>query len=824
MPFKLNRRMLMSNIKSTGKRLRAALLSTATMIICIIATANAHPLGNFTINHFARIEPQTDRIVVHYVIDMAEIPAFQELQKINRDAAPSSDELAAYARQLAPQLAANLLLTVDGESLPLSVLESRALTLAGAGGLPTLRMECDLQASRTSRAAGIAHRLRFEDANFRERLGWREIAVMPVAGILVFDSTAFGNSVTDALKVYPEDLLAAPLNERDAEFSFTDGVVPAGASPLMRRDGQRATPARDRLAELIAVPELTPLVALVGLLIAIALGALHAMSPGHGKTVVGAYLVGSRGTARHAAFLGLTVTITHTAGVFALGLVTLFASHYVLPEKLFPILSLVSGLIVVVIGGSLFIRRLRLALRDKNYKNRLGHDHSHDEGHPHEQLPAALHHHDHSDERIVIAQAASIDHIHDQHHHAPHSHDDLRGHEGHDDRHTHSHGGLVHSHGGVEHTHLPPGTDGSPVTWRSLLALGISGGLLPCPSALVVLLSAISLHRVGYGLLLVIAFSLGLAGTLTAVGLVFVYARKLIKRPLRSSRLIQVLPVVSALVICCAGLAICYEALISAGWNPARWVQRWLDVMASTAPNGSHLSTASALVFGLVFGLKHAVEADHLAAVSTIVSERKSLLSSSLVGGLWGVGHTLALLVAGLAVLLLNVRIGERAALALEFVVALMLIALGGNALRRLLGGGRLHLHAHRHGSRAHVHPHIHDAVENAVAESHHRLRFSLRPLAVGLIHGLAGSAALMLLVLSTVTSRMAGLAFIMVFGVGSIGGMMAMSLLLGLPLRLTASRYVRTHKTVQVLAALFSLGLGVMMVYRIGILDGLFG
>jgi ABC-type nickel/cobalt efflux system permease component RcnA len=246
--------------------------------------------------------------------------------------------------------------------------------------------------------------------------------------------------------------------------------------------------------------------------------------------------------------------------------------------------------------------------------------------------------------------------------------------------------------------------------------------------------------------------------------------------------------------------------------------------MANNAPNGSHLSTASALVFGLAFGLKHAVEADHLAAVSTIVSERRSLLSSSLVGGLWGIGHTIALLVAGLAVLLLNVRIGERAALALEFAVALMLIALGGNALRRLLGGGRLHLHAHRHGARAHVHPHVHEVFEEAIADSHHRLRFSLRPLVVGLIHGLAGSAALMLLVLSTVTSRMAGLAFIVVFGVGSIGGMMAMSALLGLPLQLTASRFARTHIAVQVLAAVFSIGLGVMMAYRIGILDGLFG
>jgi ABC-type nickel/cobalt efflux system permease component RcnA len=645
-----------------------------------------------------------------------------------------------------------------------------------------LRIECDLISS-SPQATVVAHRLRFEDANYGERLGWREIALSPGSGINVFDSTAFGSSLSDELRVYPADLQAAPLNERSAEFSYTTGAMPAGARPLMRRDGQRATATRDRLTELIAVPELTPMVALLGLLLAAGLGALHAMSPGHGKTVVGAYLVGSRGTARHAGFLGLTVTITHTAGVFALGLVTLFASQYVLPERLFPILSLLSGLIVVVIGGKLFIARWRQASGKH------------------------IHHHDHLH-----------DHVHDHAHDDDHSHAVGRVDE------VHSHGGVIHSHGGKAHSHLPPGADGSPVTWQSLLAIGISGGLLPCPSALVVLLSAISLHRVGYGLLLVIAFSFGLAGSLTAVGLAFVYAGKFIKRPLRSGRLVRVLPVVSALVITCAGVAICYEAVLSAGYNPGAWLTGWLNALRGLSSEGGRLSMASALVFGLAFGLRHAVEADHLAAVSTIISERKGLLRSSLVGGLWGVGHTLALLLAGMAVLLLNVRIGERAALSLEFIVALMLIALGANSLRRLLSGGRLHLHSHRHGRHAHSHPHLHDDEEEATRGSHHRLRLGVRPLIVGMIHGLAGSAALMLLVLSTVDSQAAGFAFIAVFGLGSIGGMMAMSALLGLPMQLTAGRYVRTHLAIQGLAAVFSLGLGLMMAYQIGILNGLFG
>ncbi|MBA3439031.1 MAG: high-affinity nickel-transporter, partial [Pyrinomonadaceae bacterium] len=316
-------------------------------------------------------------------------------------------------------------------------------------------------------------------------------------------------------------MLAAPLNERMTELSFTSGTVPAGAKRLLARDGQTVAPAsRDRLAELIAVPELTPRLALLALAFAMVFGALHAFSPGHGKAVVGAYLVGSRGTPRHAAFLGLTVTITHTLGVFALGLVTLFASQYVLPERLFPILSLISGALVMSIGLSLFVRRLRAQLGGATHE----------------------HHHHHGHEHPPHATAAPHQHSHDEHSHEEHSHGE-------------------HSHGGRSHSHLPPGTDGSPVTWRSLLALGISGGLLPCPSALVVLLSAISLHRTGFGLLMVLAFSVGLAGTLTGVGLLFLYAGRMMNLSTGSSRLTRVLPVISAFVVACLGAAICYEAL-----------------------------------------------------------------------------------------------------------------------------------------------------------------------------------------------------------------------------------------------------------------------
>jgi hypothetical protein len=236
------------------------------------------------------------------------------------------------------------------------------------------------------------------------------------------------------------------------------------------------------------------------------------------------------------------------------------------------------------------------------------------------------------------------------------------------------------------------------------------------------------------------------------------------------------------------------------------------------------LSTASVLAFGFVLGLKHAVEADHLAAVSTIISERKSLASSMLIGGLWGIGHTISLLVVGILVILLHIEISERVALFLEFCVGLMLIALGVNALRKLARGGHLHLHVHQHGGHVHAHPHIHDsAPDTEDTQAHHGYHSGMRPLLVGMVHGLAGSAALMLLVLSTISRPLVGLVYIVVFGIGSIGGMMLMSALVSLPLYLTARRFARANLMMRGLAGLFSLSFGLFMIYQIGIAGSLF-
>lgn len=495
-------------------RLKFLYLLIAAVIFAV--SAAAHPLGNFSVNQYSRLEVEKSNIKIRQVLDIAEIPTFQLKNEIDTDGNEtlSEAELKAYAEKITPEYAGNLFLSVNDQPLEIRA-ESKTVRLkTGDGNLPTLEIKWDFTADFSK--VSPVNRVRFENKNYAERIGWNEIVLNRIGAVKIFDSTAYGSGVTDELEAYPQETLNAPLAEKQAEFLFTTGAIPENARPLQNRDGRATTAVqKDKFTELIAVREITPSIILFGLLLAFGLGAIHALSPGHGKAVVGAYLVGSRGTPKHAAFLGITVTITHTLGVFALGLITLFASNYVLPEKLMPFLSFVSGLLVFFIGITLFKDRLfsYLGWTAASHHYHHGHSHDHEDGHSH-----AHHAHDH------------------------HSHDD----------------GLTHSHGGSTHTHLPPEN----VTWKSLLALGISGGLVPCPSALVLMLSAISLGRVGYGMILTLVFSFGLAATLTAVGLIFLYIGKTFgSSSLSENRLVKTMPVFSSFVIACVGAVICYNSL-----------------------------------------------------------------------------------------------------------------------------------------------------------------------------------------------------------------------------------------------------------------------
>jgi high-affinity nickel permease len=228
------------------------------------------------------------------------------------------------------------------------------------------------------------------------------------------------------------------------------------------------------------------------------------------------------------------------------------------------------------------------------------------------------------------------------------------------------------------------------------------------------------------------------------------------------------------------------------------------------------------LGLGFILGLRHALDIDHLVAVSALVSQRRGLWRSSLIGALWGLGHTAALLAAGVAVIALQAEIPPRFAQVLELGVAVMLVGLGLNLLWTLLRGGTVHVHAHEHGDHRHLHAHRHDPVPALADAHHHPVRGVRRPFLVGAVHGLAGSAALMLAVLATIPSPAVAVAYILVFGVGSVGGMMLMSTVIGLPLALAANRFVRAELALRAVAGLASVTVGLFLAWEIGVQSGL--
>jgi nickel/cobalt transporter (NicO) family protein len=456
----------------------------------------AHPLGNFTINHYSRLTFSNDRVEILYVLDIAEIPTFEILRRydVEGDGSLSPSDKALYYDEMVPTLIEYIELTVAGERIHLSHTERLIELEIGDLGLPVLRVELLLEGDLPENWHGAE--ATYADRTYEGRLGWREIVVRGGPGIVVTDSTAPERGVSDALRDYPEELIETPSYATEAAFRLEPGDGSVDEDDTQSAAGSGDTGGvigSSRLASVISGERLSPRILTLALLAALVWGAAHALTPGHGKAIVAAYLIGTRGTARHAAFLGLTVTLTHTAGVFALALVTLSLSHFFLPEDLYPWLSVFSGVLVVTIGIMLL------------YGRTIG-------------------------QRKAVPSERSV---------------------------------LEHSHGGVSHSHAPPATNS--VTFRSLLALGISGGLVPCPSALVILLGAISVQRLELGMLLVLAFSIGLAGVLTGIGLLVVYARWVLRRFSFEPRVPRLLPAASALAISLAGLAILIESLRQAG-------------------------------------------------------------------------------------------------------------------------------------------------------------------------------------------------------------------------------------------------------------------
>lgn len=481
-------------------------------LLCAVSHVSitlAHPLGNFSINSHTSIAFAADALEIVYILDRAEIPALQEKPSIdqNADGALDAAEQQAYLNGsgmrsgAAATVLQNLKIEVDGRRITPRLTAAEMSFPPGQGGLPTQRITLRLQAQAPLSNASI----RFTDGNFNERLGWREIVVRTREGVAVSGNEVPTQDLSDALMRFPDALLSSPPRMLSLAFDVrvTD-IAPTAESRNLRNAGQTSGVSQeDQLTALISGSELTVWTVTLACALALAWGAAHALSPGHGKTIAAAYLIGARATAKHALLLGASTAVTHTASVFALGAITLLASQTILPEQLFPFIEITAGLTVVTLGVALLLGRWRRLITRRSTE---GHD-------------------------DIDPQA-------------PHDHGD----------------GFTHRHGVPRQT----------VGWRGLIALGASGGLLPCPSAMIVMLSAIAMQRVAFGLLLVLIFSIGLAAVLVGIGIALIRARNVVEHLFAQpagwrAQLFRYAPILSAIVVTAAGVAITARALLSIG-------------------------------------------------------------------------------------------------------------------------------------------------------------------------------------------------------------------------------------------------------------------
>ena len=369
-----------------ARQARATLLAGTALVaaLALAAPVSAHPLGNFTINRGISVVVMTDSVSVRYVFDLAEIPAFSAIERMDADADGSltDAEKAAYAQATCLAASAGLLLVVDGEPSVLTPDGDPTLSFPpGAGGLETLRLVCQSRAEL--HLAGGEHELSIADRIDDGHIGWHEVTIGAGNGVDLVASDVPARSPSGLLTSYPVASLDAPLNVRRGSATYR--LDASGIATIVDQEPAKGAPrssAADPLAALAAA-DLTPPAIGLGLLLAAALGAIHAVSPGHGKTLVAAYLIGSRGSLRQAAGLGLTVAATHTAGVFLLGLVTLAAGEFFVPERVIGWLSAASGVLVVLLGLGLIVQAARSRAAAHRHARELSHERAYDHPHPH---------------------------------------------------------------------------------------------------------------------------------------------------------------------------------------------------------------------------------------------------------------------------------------------------------------------------------------------------------------------------------------------------------------------------------------------------------
>jgi high-affinity nickel-transport protein len=762
--------------------------------------AFAHPMGNFSINHYAKITVGATSVDILYLLDFAEIPTYQDIRQFGLTPKIGDPSLQPYLTKQQELLKTGLSVENEGQPLPLQCVSRQILFAEGAGGLPTMKIGFVFRSTFPPASGPVVHKLTYTDNNYSGHAGWKEVVVVAEAGATVLSSSAPATDRSQQLTNYSTDLLNSPPHQTTASVEFkatppfpgntatrnrasnaksisppalkskqqnqppapaltnqpvvthAKRVLPAAppnaaeaSTAVALRANSQKTP-QNRFTQLISTQgSLGFWVLLSAALIAAGLGALHALEPGHGKTIVAAYLVGSRGTARHAVLLGFVVTAAHTAGVYLLGVLTLYASRDIVPEQLYPWLGAISGLTVTGLGIFMFLR---------HWTGQTG-EHSHVSGEKHSHWLTSM-----------FKQSGNTT--------------------------------VVPSEGQ---------SSAAPISLRQLCALGITGGIVPCPAALVVLLSAFSLHRIGFGLFLITAFSLGLALVLVAVGLTMVYAKRFIARVGPARPLQRYLPLLSSSFMVVLGLGIAVSAFASAfagGFGPVS--------------RDKLIPFATVILLGLFLGMRHSTDPDHVVAVSTIVSRQGSIRNSATIGALWGLGHTLTIFLVGSAIIIFGVVIPPRLGLAMEFSVALMLILLGVLNLTGVIGWITARCTPTTILPKR---PSAGTTFDRAVGSL--GIYQTLRPLVVGLVHGLAGSAAVALLVLSTIKSPFWATAYLLVFGLGTLGGMMMMTVAMSLPLIFTTKGFHRTGRWITATSGLVSVAFGIFLVYQIGIVKGLF-
>jgi ABC-type nickel/cobalt efflux system permease component RcnA len=546
----------------------AAITFSLVVFLGVPARVAAHPLGNFTINHYAGIRIEPERVLLDVVIDQAEIPAFQARLAFDADGDGelSTSETEAGRSSACADLSTDLDLRLDGATLGLDLSEAGLTFPPGAGGLSTMRSVCAFEAAFGA-PLQAGSRLDFADRSFAERVGWREI-VVEGSGVTLEDggSTLRASSPSNRLTRYPEDLLTQALADTAVSVLVSPGgpALPAldipDAFPMVTSGeaSEEATPATGEamapvsaavpggvgagdLPSIFRTTDLTPLVLLASILTAAALGAGHALTPGHGKTLMAAYLVGTRGTPVHAAGLGLSVALSHTLGILALAALVVGAQGVLPPDVVVRTAPIVAAISIVAIGGWMLFGEARRRLGERG---RLDHGHEHHDRHEPDLehgYAADAHHHEHGHEH--------------EHAHATHAHP----------HHDEPAAPREHSHGGLTHSHLPAA--GSTISWRSLFVLGLAGGLIPSASALLILLGSIAAGRPAFGFVLVVAFGLGMAAVMGGIGLALVLARGKLDRIDTSSWLGRAtvhLPLLAACLVLGFGIYLTVQAVSGA--------------------------------------------------------------------------------------------------------------------------------------------------------------------------------------------------------------------------------------------------------------------